>query len=62
VFTVGYRNRFNHPRDDVVERYRAGGSALLRTDVLGAIEMRLAPGSLRVEGERERSRRYWDEG
>jgi competence protein ComEC len=62
VFTVGYRNRFNHPRDDVVERYRAAGSALLRTDALGAIEMYLAPGSLRVEGERERSRRYWREG
>jgi competence protein ComEC len=62
VFTVGYRNRFGHPREDVIERYRTAGSALLRTDEGGAIEMRLAPGALRVETERDRSRRYWREG
>jgi competence protein ComEC len=62
VFTVGYRNRFGHPREDVLERYRGAGSALLRTDAAGAIEMRLAAGSLRVESERDRSRRYWREG
>jgi competence protein ComEC len=62
VFTVGYRNRFGHPREDVIERYRGAGSALLRTDASGAIEMRLAPQALRVQAERDRSRRYWHEG
>ena len=62
VFTVGYRNRFGHPREDVIERYRGAGSSPLRTDAAGAIEMRLAPEGLRVEAERERSRRYWREG
>ena len=59
VFTVGYRNRFGHPREDVLERYREAGSALLRTDTAGAIEMRFSAGALRVETQRERARRYW---
>jgi competence protein ComEC len=59
VFTVGYRNRFGHPREDVVERYRDTGSAVLRTDAAGAIEMRFSSGGLRVETQRERARRYW---
>jgi competence protein ComEC len=62
VFTVGYRNRFGHPREDVLERYREAGSALLRTDSAGAIEMRFSVGALRVETQRERARRYWHEG
>ena len=32
VFAVGYRNRFGHPREEVLARYRDAGSALLRTD------------------------------
>jgi competence protein ComEC len=62
VFTVGYRNRFGHPREDVLERYRKAGSALLRTDTAGAIEMRLSRDALRVETQRERARRYWHGG
>jgi competence protein ComEC len=62
VFTVGYRNRFGHPREDVLERYREAGSALLRTDTAGAIEMRFSAGALRVETQRDRARRYWHEG
>jgi competence protein ComEC len=61
-FTVGYRNRFGHPREDVLERYRKAGSALLRTDTAGAIEMRLSRDALRVETQRERARRYWHGG
>jgi competence protein ComEC len=61
VFAVGYRNRFGHPREDVLARYREAGSELLRTDTGGAIQLRLAPGSLRVEAERDRARRYWHE-
>jgi len=62
VFTVGYRNRFGHPREDVLERYRQTGSALLRTDAAGAIEMRFSPGILQVQAQRERARRYWHDG
>jgi len=62
VFTVGYRNRFGHPREDVLERYRGAGSTLLRTDTAGAIEMRFSPGALGVQTQRERARRYWQSG
>jgi len=61
VFTVGYRNRFGHPREDVLARYREAGSELLRTDAAGAIRLRFAPGNLRVDAERDRARRYWHE-
>ena len=61
VFTVGYRNRFGHPREEVLARYREAGSELLRTDSGGAIQLRFSPGNLRVEAERDRARRYWHE-
>jgi competence protein ComEC len=61
VFAVGYRNRFGHPREDVLARYREAGSELLRTDASGAIRLRFAPGDVRVDGERDRARRYWHE-
>jgi competence protein ComEC len=61
VFSVGHRNRFGHPREDVLERYREAGSELLRTDTGGAIQLRFAPGGLRVDAERDRARRYWHE-
>ena len=61
VFAVGYRNRFGHPREDVLARYRDAGSELLRTDAAGAILLRFAPGDVRVDGERDRARRYWHE-
>jgi len=61
VFAVGYRNRFGHPREEVLARYRDAGSELLRTDAAGAIQLRFAPGEVRVDGERDRARRYWHE-
>ncbi|HEX9193423.1 MAG TPA: DNA internalization-related competence protein ComEC/Rec2 [Burkholderiales bacterium] len=61
VFAVGHRNRFGHPREDVLARYREAGSELFRTDTGGAIQLRFAPGDLHVDAERVRSRRYWHE-
>jgi len=61
IFAAGYRNRFGHPREDVLARYREAGSELLRTDSGGAIQMRFAPGSTQVEAQRDRARRYWHE-
>ena len=61
VFAVGHRNRFGHPREDVLARYRDAGSELLRTDAAGAILLRFEPGDVRVDGERDRARRYWHE-
>jgi competence protein ComEC len=61
VFTVGYRNRFGHPRAEVLERYRAAGSSLLRTDESGALQMRFGAGSLQIAAQRDSARRYWQE-
>jgi len=37
VFTVGYNNRFDFPRDEIVKRYIDSGAAVYRTDLQGAI-------------------------
>ena len=61
VFAVGYRNRFGHPREEVLGRYRSAGSALLRTDTGGAVEIRFEQGASQIELQRERAHRYWHE-
>lgn len=37
IFSVGYHNRFHFPAPEVMERYRAAGAEILRTDLEGAI-------------------------
>jgi competence protein ComEC len=60
VFTVGYRNRFGHPKPEVAERYRKHGSALLRTDEAGAIRFMLAPDASPAPVlYRKENPRYW---
>jgi competence protein ComEC len=59
IFPVGYRNRFGHPKDEVVERYRATGARLHRTDSDGAIRIALSPQGVALSHERDRQRRYW---
>ena len=59
VFAVGYRNRFGHPKDEVVARYAATGARLHRTDRDGAVGIRFDAGPLAVSREREERRRYW---
>jgi competence protein ComEC len=59
IFPVGYRNRFGHPKDDVVARYVASGARLHRSDEHGAIRVDLAPGGIGFRHQRAESRRYW---
>jgi competence protein ComEC len=61
IFTVGYRNRFGHPKPDVVARYRTRGIGALRTDRSGAVLVRFDRGGMAVETWRQASRRYWSE-
>jgi competence protein ComEC len=62
IFSVGYRNRFNHPNAAVVQRYAACGAQLRRTDREGALHVVLpaASGGVHVEGH-SREVRYWSE-
>ena len=60
VFTVGHRNRYGHPRADVVARYRQANAALHRTDAAGALTFEFAPpGPGPPAAERRRRLRYW---
>jgi competence protein ComEC len=59
VFTVGYRNRFGHPKEAVLARYAAAGASVWRTDRDGAVTVKLEEGGTTVARYRERSPRYW---
>ncbi len=55
---AGYRNRFAHPAEAVVARYRAQGITLVETTRCGAATWR-SDTPAQVQCERQRSRRYW---
>jgi competence protein ComEC len=59
VFTAGYRNRFGHPRQEVVQRYTDSGAVVMRSDQDGAILVDMDAQSLHIERYRETHRRYW---
>ncbi|WP_353325011.1 DNA internalization-related competence protein ComEC/Rec2 [Chitiniphilus shinanonensis] len=61
AYSAGYRNRFRHPNQVVVERYAAHGAQALRTDADGALVFDFAD-EVRVEGWRARVPRYWRAG
>jgi competence protein ComEC len=57
---AGYQNRFGHPREAVLQRYRARGLFIERTDESGAISVRLGLGGRpEITRYREQERRYW---
>jgi competence protein ComEC len=58
IFQVGYRNRYQHPKAEVLKRYQAMGIDVARTDDSGAVTVRLGR-SMTVERYRETHRRYW---
>lgn len=59
VFSAGYRNRFAHPRSEVVERYREIGSTVWRTDRDGAVTFRLGADGVSGSSERQDRPHYW---
>jgi competence protein ComEC len=59
VFTVGHRNRFGHPKQEVLQRYSDNGAELLRSDEDGAIMVEMDGQGLAVESYRRTHRRYW---
>ncbi len=58
IVTAGYRSRFGHPHPEVLERYRAAGASVSRTDLDGAVTVVL-DNETRVAAERARRGRYW---
>lgn len=59
VFTSGYRNRFGHPKQEVLQRYADSGAALLRSDRDGAILIDMDRLGLKLDTYRRNHRRYW---
>jgi len=60
IFACGYRNRFGHPRPDIVARYADEKALVPRTDVSGALTVNFAPGIALVPvSSRMERQRYW---
>ncbi|MFZ2542406.1 MAG: DNA internalization-related competence protein ComEC/Rec2 [Gallionella sp.] len=59
VFTVGYRNRYGHPKQEVMQRYADNGAQLLRSDTDGAILVEMNAQGLQINSYRNANRRYW---
>jgi len=62
IFTVGYRNRFGHPKQAVVDRYEAIGSRLYRSDMDGAVLIDfISDQGIAIKRWRSQYRRYWQD-
>jgi competence protein ComEC len=62
VFTPGYRNRFRHPRPEIVDRYDVAGVKSYRTDYDGALTFTFGNGQTHEPRlERDYHARYWRE-
>ena len=58
LFQLGYRNRYRHPKQEVLDRYASLGVAMARTDRSGAITVELSR-EIVVREYRKRRPRYW---
>jgi competence protein ComEC len=59
LFQMGYRNRFNHPKPEIVARYAALGIRYLRSDEDGAVTIRFDRQQWQADSYRETHARYW---
>lgn len=59
VFTAGYRNRFGHPKEPILQRYLDSGATLLRSDQDGAILVEMDAKGIKVERYRITHAHYW---
>lgn len=59
VIPVGYRNRYGHPKDEVLARYEALGTRLWRSDRDGAIRVHLGEQAISIHAWRRERVRYW---
>ncbi|PCI58278.1 MAG: DNA internalization-related competence protein ComEC/Rec2 [Methylophilaceae bacterium] len=60
IFTVGYLNRFKHPKPLVMSRYLVRGASLYRSDYHGAVIINFTKQTaLRVNAWRSLDAKYW---
>lgn len=61
IASVGYRNRFGHPKAAVLARYSAQGTQVLRTDTSGAVLLDFVAGTRpQVTAWRPAHPHYWE--
>ena len=60
LVSAGHRNRFGHPRPEVVARWRAAGAQVRGTYESGAQRVVLGEAGVVFSAEREVDRRLWD--
>lgn len=60
LVSAGYRNRFGHPKPEVVARWKSEGATVVATFDSGAQRVVMGRGGVEVGGERERRPRSWD--
>ncbi len=60
VGSSGFGNRFRHPRDDVVARWRESGAEVLDTQSSGAVRVWVGRGGLAVRERRHDRAHPWD--
>ena len=59
VVSAGYRNRFGHPKAEILDRYATAGAHVYRSDRDGAVTLRFDPSGLQAEAYRAQHQRYW---
>ncbi|MBC7755145.1 MAG: DNA internalization-related competence protein ComEC/Rec2 [Bdellovibrio sp.] len=60
IFTVGYLNRFKHPKPDIEKRYEASGVIEYRSDYAGALLIDFARDKpMQIQAWRQAQPRYW---
>ncbi|TVO53437.1 DNA internalization-related competence protein ComEC/Rec2 [Denitromonas halophila] len=59
VFSSAYGNAFGHPVVTVLERWHDAGARIWRTDLQGAVSVRLGTTGARLGGEHAERPRYW---
>ncbi len=62
LVSAGYRNRFGHPRADVLQRYLDTGATIHRTDLHGTVGLSCGAHGWQVSRSREQQARYWQAG
>lgn len=59
IVPVGYRNRFGHPKPEVIARYEAMEARIWRTDRDGAVRVTMGESAPSISAWRQEHRRYW---
>lgn len=62
IFTVGYLNRFKHPKPMILNRYVESGAKIYRSDTEGAIHIDfLKDNSIKISAWRQQKPHYWQD-